>query len=129
MKKIKKGIVYILLFELEGKSLVKIGVTTRSIEERVTEILVEIFSKYREFPYCKPKRFTKSNDIFGKEKELHELFKEHKYKTSKKFGGYTEFFDVDVDKVILEYDKIIKKVKRKKPATKKGVFFSVNKKL
>ena len=41
-----KGIVYVLLFELEGKTLIKIGVTTRSIEERVAEILVSIFQRY-----------------------------------------------------------------------------------
>ncbi len=33
------GILYVVLFELDGKSLVKIGVTHRSIEERITEIL------------------------------------------------------------------------------------------
>ena len=48
------GILYLVYFELDGKQLVKIGVTARTIEERVSEILISIFKKYREFPYCKP---------------------------------------------------------------------------
>jgi hypothetical protein len=126
----KKGILYVLLFELEGKTLVKIGVTTRSIEERVAEILVSMFTKYRMFPYCYPKRFRTTEDIFGKEKKLHKMFEEHKHVTSKKFSGYTEFFDVDVDEVVKEYDKLIKVKKyipKNKKKKKKGVFFIANK--
>ena len=104
----ESGILYVLLFELEGKPLVKIGVTTRTIEERVSEILVSIFKKYRRFPYCYPKRFSKTSDIFYKESQLHEHFADRSYKPAKKFSGYTEFFDVPLDEVVEAYENIIR---------------------
>lgn len=110
MKVSKNGILYVLLIELEDKQLVKIGITTRSIEERVSEILLEVFKKYRYFPYCRPKRFRNTSDIAHKEKTLHKIFKDKQYKTSKKFGGHTELFDVPLEDVVLEYEKIIKDV-------------------
>lgn len=101
------GILYLILFELDGKQLVKIGVTTRTIEERVTEILVSIFKTYREFPFCRPKRFRKTSDIFEKEAILHAHFKEYSYKTSKPFSGSTEFFDIPLDTAVLAYEQLL----------------------
>lgn len=101
------GILYVVCFTLEGKELIKIGVTTRKIEDRVSEILVSIFKKYREFPYCRPKRFKKTYDIFHKEAALHEYFKEYKYTTEKKFSGSTEFFDVSLCKVVEAYENLL----------------------
>ena len=40
------GIVYVILIELEGRTLVKIGVTHRRIQDLVSEILTSIFMKY-----------------------------------------------------------------------------------
>lgn len=101
------GILYIVCFTMEGKDLVKIGITTRNIEDRVSEILISIFKKYREFPYCRPKRFKKTTEIFEKEAILHEYFKEHQHKTEKKFSGSTEFFDVPIDKVVSAYENLL----------------------
>lgn len=114
------GILYVLLFEIEGKQLVKIGVTSRKMEDRVLEIILAIFQKYRVFPSCNPRRFTRTEDYVSKEKKLHKMFKEYNYRPSKKFGGYTEFFDVPVDKVVAAYDELVKKAPKKKT----GVFFS-----
>jgi hypothetical protein len=102
------GILYLLLVELEGKSLVKIGVTHRTIEDRVVEILTSIFKKYREFPYCRPKRYRVTTDIYGKEKVLHKMFENNKYTTAKKFSGHTEFFDVPLEKVVAAYEKLLR---------------------
>ena len=130
----RPGILYVILIELEGKALVKIGVTHRCIEDRVSEILVGIFKKYREFPYCKPKRFKVTNSIYEKEKTLHKHFSEYSYQPSKKFGGSTEFFDIPLDDVVDVYDKLlsssesVKNTRKSKPKKKKvGVFFSANK--
>ena len=120
----KSGILYVLHIELEGKSLVKIGMTTRNIEDRVSEILISIFKKYREFPYCRPHRFTKVTDVSRKEKEMHKKFATYKFKTSKRFSGSTEFFEVPVNTVVDMYDKLYKPKARRK---KKGVFFSTMK--
>ncbi len=50
------GILYVLVIELEDKELVKVGVTCRDkVEDRVAEILVSIWKRYRIFPRCKPK--------------------------------------------------------------------------
>lgn len=117
------GILYVILVELEGKPLVKIGVTHRTIEDRVSEILVGIFKKYREFPYCRPKRFKKTTDIYGKEKSLHKHFESHRYTPKKKFGGSTEFFDIPLETVVKMYDDIVTPIKPKK----KGVFFAARK--
>lgn len=117
--KTTRGILYVLLFELEGKQLVKIGITSRRMEDRVLEITEAIFQKYRVFPMCNPRRFTRVDDYAAKERQLHKLFKEFSYKPSKKFGGYTEFFDVDVDTVVAAYDDLVKTAPKKK-----GVFFS-----
>lgn len=101
------GILYVVYFELEGKALVKIGVTSRTIEERVSEILVSIFRKYREFPYCRPKRFRKTGNAYEKEALLHEHFREYSYTPAKKFSGSTEFFDVPLDDVVKVYENLL----------------------
>lgn len=101
------GILYLVHFELEDKALVKIGVTSRTIEERVSEILVSIFKKYREFPYCRPKRFRKTGNVYEKEAQLHEYFREYSYTPSKKFSGSTEFFDVPLEHVVEVYESLL----------------------
>lgn len=102
------GILYLVYFRLEEKDLVKIGVTSRSIEDRVSEILVSIFKSYREFPYCRPKRFRKTNDVYRKEAELHKFFSSYNYKTKNKFSGSTEFFEVPLEDAVDQYEIIIK---------------------
>jgi hypothetical protein len=54
------GILYVLIIRLEDKELIKIGVTQRDkVEDRVAEILISIWKRYRIFPECYPKRFRK----------------------------------------------------------------------
>ena len=132
------GIIYAILVELDGKSLVKIGVTHRRIQDRVSEILTGIFMKYREFPRCKPLRFKTTEDPYGREKDFHNYFSEYSYSPEHKFGGSTEFFDVPFEEVVKVYDENIvavkkatkkrKKVVKKKSVTNSsGVFFTVSK--
>lgn len=105
---VEDGILYILVFKMEDKELVKIGVTSRDgIEERVSEILVSIFKKYREFPYCRPKRFRKTKKVFEKERFLHNYFKKHRYVTAKKFSGSTEFFEAPLEEVVQVYEDLL----------------------
>ena len=101
------GILYVVYFELDGKQLVKIGVTARCIEDRVSEILVSVFKKYREFPYCRPKRFRTTDNVYTKETQLHQHFKEYRYTPVKKFSGSTEFFDVPLEDVVEVYDSMV----------------------
>jgi len=102
-----EGILYVLLIQIEGKDLVKIGVTSRGIADRVLEITESVWIKYRYFPYVYPKRFRKTDGYLGKEKVLHKYFKEYKYKTEFKFGGSTECFSAPLDKVVAAYEYLL----------------------
>lgn len=101
------GIVYVLQIDLEDKQLVKIGITTRKVEERVCEILTSIWKKYRIFPKCYVKRFKTTTHIELRESMLHEMFAEYSYETQYKFSGCTEFFDVDLDEVVIAYENVL----------------------
>lgn len=107
-KDINNGILYLLEMHLEGKVLVKIGVTSRKIEDRVVEILTSYFYKYREFPYTRPKRFRETENVYSKETILHEYFSEYQYIPEFKFSGSTEIFDVDLDIVVKAYEYLLK---------------------
>ena len=101
------GILYVLVIKLEGKELVKVGITSCSIEDRVCGILRSIFTEYRIFPEISPRKFKKVCDYRSKERVLHEYLKEHQYTTKHKWGGYTEVFDVSIDKVVAAYEHLI----------------------
>lgn len=101
------GIVYVLLIHLEGKDLVKIGITSRKIEDRVTEILTGIWKKYRRYPYCYPKRFKSTDKYKEYEEQLLKYFKDKAYTTEHTFGGCTEFIDVGLDEVVRVYDQLL----------------------
>ena len=110
LKKETKGILYVLVMRLDcGKEFYKIGVTQRSkIEERVAEIVTGFFIKYRYFPYCYPKRFKSTEDVYAKEAVLHNKFKEFKYETEYKFGGSTEMFaGLALEEILEAYENII----------------------
>lgn len=101
------GILYLVLFHLDGKDLVKIGITTRKIEDRISEILVSIFKVYRVFPYTRPKRFKQTTNILEKEACLHNYFKKYNYKPAKVFSGSTEFFDIPLEAAVIAYERLL----------------------
>jgi hypothetical protein len=89
------GIVYILVLEIDGKTVYKIGITQRKIEERVVEILTSFWKSYRYFPKCYPKRFKKTTDIFSKEAQLHYHFANVRHEPEYVTDGCSEFFEID----------------------------------
>lgn len=102
------GILYLLEFSIEGKKLVKIGLTTRpKVEDRICEILTAMWKKYRIFPECYPKRFKTTENVYEKEQKLHQQFREQRFEMLHKFPGSTEFFDVPLEQVVEAYDAII----------------------
>ena len=106
-KKVDKGIVYVLQVDFEDKTLVKIGVTSRNkVEDRVVEILTEIWKRYRYFPKTYVARYKQILNPYAFEKMLHDYFDHRRYETEHKFGGSTEFFDIDVEEVKATYDTI-----------------------
>lgn len=109
-KKDRKGIVYILIMVVDGYEIYKIGVTERkNVLDRVLEIAGSHFNQYRYVPYIKAKRFRTTDDIYTKEKILHDYFRECKYTPEKKHQGYTEQFQIDDQEHLLEvYEKVLK---------------------
>lgn len=108
-KSIDKGIVYVLVIYIEDQTLVKIGITSGKVEDRVAAILKSMWTRYREFPRCVVKRFRSVTCPEQEEKALHDHFKEYRYTTQFKFSGSTEFFLVDVEDVVKVYDERIPK--------------------
>lgn len=103
-----KGMLYVLVIHLEDKELVKVGITQRAkIEDRVSEVLVSIFKKYRVFPFCSPRKFTTVEDVFKKEAEMHKYLDAYRYKTEHAFSGHSEFFHVDLDLVLDAYARLL----------------------
>ena len=105
----RAGILYVLVFILDdGTEVYKIGVTSRDVQYRVCEILSSFWSKYRYFPYCRPKKFSSMDDVYAKEAMMHKYFDEYRYEPEHKFSGSTEFFKgVELDEVIRVY-KLVK---------------------
>ena len=95
------GIVYLLYMWVDDLMVVKIGVTTRKVEERVVEILTSYWQQYRVFPKLYPKRFKKTSEILSKEQMLHEYFRDKQYEFEKKFDGSTEYFVIDDEEELL----------------------------
>ena len=101
------GILYLLVFKLEDKTLVKIGVTQRiKVEDRICEIIVSIWKRYRVFPECVAKRYRSVKEVYKKEKYMHDYFASYNYKTKYVFSGSTQFFTASVDEIVKVYDEI-----------------------
>lgn len=102
------GILYILIIEIEDKTVYKIGVTKRNIQDRVSEILISFWHQYRYFPYCKPKRFTRTTEVYKKEAMMHKYFADKKYCSEHIFGGCSELFsDIDLEHMLDIYTKCL----------------------
>ena len=110
------GILYVLVMIVDEIEVYKIGVTQRpKIEERVCEILTSHFVQYRYFPFCRPKRFSSTTDVYGKEAMMHKYFHDYRYEPEKRFSGSTELFTgvplqtiVDVYKRCIDGENILK---------------------
>ena len=69
--------------------------------------MVSIFKAYREFPYCRPKRFRSTDNIYSKEAILHKYFENDKYTPINSFNGSSEFFDTPLDTVVQVYENLL----------------------
>lgn len=106
----KDGTLYVLQLNVDGRDVVKIGVTCRSnASDRWLEILQSHFISYRRYPACYPKRFRVVKEVYKKETELLKFFKKEQYRTEKRFSGCTELVNVDLLDVVRVYDEIVAK--------------------
>ena len=101
-----KGILYLLELELEDKKLVKIGVTSRPMRDRLAELCIAMWNVYRYVPRIYVKKYTLVEGYISKEKELHKYFKNRKYKCEHNFCGSCEVFDAPMEEVVEIYNKI-----------------------
>ena len=103
-----EGILYLIEMDVDGKRVVKIGLTRRAtIDERLAEIALAHFKAYRQINYMRPKRFRKTCDVLKKEQLLLGYFAARKYNSEKHFCGCTELVDVDIMEVVQKYEEII----------------------
>jgi hypothetical protein len=107
-KKNTKGVLYLLFIEMEGKELVKVGITGRNVEDRVCEILVSMWKRYRWFHRLYVKRYKTVENYVDKESKFHEYLDRYRYKTEYEFSGCTEIFDIDKEHVVAAYDWLVK---------------------
>ena len=103
-----RSTLYLLDMEVEGKKIRKIGITSKDIKDRLVGIATSIFSCYRYFPYIYPKRFRKVDNALVKEQKILEYMKEYKWESSKRWGGFSECLDVDLDILVGVYESVVK---------------------
>ena len=103
-----EGILYLIEMDVDGKRVVKIGLTRRAtIDERLVEIALAHFKAYRQINYMRPKRFRKTSNVSQKEQLLLGYFSSRSYVSEKPFTGHTELVDVDIMEVVTKYEEII----------------------
>ena len=103
-----EGILYLIEMDVDGKRVVKIGLTRRStIDERLAEIALAHFKAYRQINYMRPKRFRKTSSVLQKEQLLLGYFSSRRYVSEKPFTGHTELVAVDIMEVVQKYEEII----------------------
>ena len=103
-----EGILYLIEMDVDGKRVVKIGLTRRpTIDDRLAEIALAHFKAYRQINYMRPKRFRKTSNVLQKEQLLLAYFADRKYESALPFGGHSELVDVDIMEVVQKYEEII----------------------
>lgn len=87
-----KGILYFVQMLIEGMLIYKVGITTKSVDERL---------KAEGWPYQAISIFESTLlDVYLREQELHQLLNEKRFQLdSELLDGYTELFDLNDDEV------------------------------
>lgn len=104
-----EGTVYVFKMILDcGTTVYKVGITSRDrVEDRLGEVVMSFFSKYRYIPRTTIKRFRKNVSYESIERTLHKEFDYCCYEFDKKFGGSTEFFCLEEDVLLERYDELL----------------------
>ena len=101
-----KTVCYIMKFEMrDDLVLYKIGVTTRNITKRLSEIVMSMFNAYRYIPLTSVRKFTASPGFRFIEADMHKRYNECRYEMHTKVSGRTEFFKIDEsdEEAMIEY--------------------------
>ena len=109
----EEGIVYIMSMTLDNNDrLYKIGITTRTINQRFSENIMSFFNCFRYIPRTDLRRFRKHLEYKSIEKQLHCFLEAKKHDfDGKSFTGCTEYFKLDPEEfseLIIKYDELMK---------------------
>ena len=112
------GYVYLMEYKFttklgNTKVLYKIGVTVNKPIDRMLQISRSFFQSRRYVPESRLIRYRKVPNYYEIEKILHKNLDTYRFKFKEKFDGSTEFFDIDIDLVIEEYEKEVPLIKKK----------------
>jgi len=111
------GYVYVMEYKFQtkasSKTLYKVGITKNQPIDRMLEISRSFFQVRRYVPESRLIRFRKVPDYYKLEQEIHKLLIDNKYSFKLKFSGSTEFFDIDLDKLIDTYESVVPLLKKK----------------
>lgn len=89
------GEVYMLLIELDGKSIIKIGTTNRCALKRMLEIAEVIHAAYKFIPKMQILINERTHNNYAVEAALLDKLKEHKYTPDLEFEGCSELVKCD----------------------------------
>lgn len=102
-----RSTLYLLEIGIDDKVILKIGITSKNVKERMIGIASSAFSKYRYMPYIKPKRYRKVDNTRVKEQKILNYCKEYAYTAEHLFGGCTELLDMDLDLLVKVYEDVV----------------------
>ena len=114
---VELGYVYVMEYNFRQgskiKTLYKVGVTQNQPIDRMLQISRSFFQSRRYVPESRLIRFRKVPDYYTLEKQLHKILKSHNYLFKTSFDGSTEFFDIELDKLLVEYEDKVPLLKKK----------------
>ena len=107
-----RGIVYLLVMDLDERQVIKIGMTKRKrVDDRVAEILLAMWHKYRYIPRTVVARYSTVDKPLDMEQELLRYFSEYSVDMEHSFGGSKEFIQHDIALVKEKYDELLPRYK------------------
>ena len=99
---------YIMEVEVDGNVVYKVGKSSgHSSKQRMLQICGSHFDVYRFSPRISIVRDRECNDVFKKETKCHRELEEFRFSSEKAFSGSCELFNVDKEKVIEVYERIL----------------------
>lgn len=105
------GYVYVMEYRFKSKgnykTLYKIGITRNEPIDRMLQVSRSFFQIRRYVPESRLVRMRKVPSFMELESKLHTIYKEFNYSFNFKFDGSTEFFDMDLDKLLDGYDDLV----------------------
>ena len=101
------GEVYMLLIDIDGKSVIKIGTTNRTALKRMLEIAEVIHAAYKFIPKMQILINERTHNNYAVEAALLAQLKQYKYTPDYEFEGYSELVYCDIAVAISAYRECI----------------------